>query len=287
MAPGAGGGGVGSRATLVGVEQPAEERPDDVPTGRRVSARARLRTALAGWRWGTPTVVVVCGALFAVSALNSEGTDLRPGRYRDLASVVEAESRQYEALEGRVNDLAAQVDVLSGAVGSGEVDRYQRRIERLSDPAGLEPRRGAGVSVVLADAPAEAVDGALADGDVDLNRLVVHQQDIQAVVNALWKGGASAVTVQGQRIVSTTGIKCEGNAVQLQGIPYPQPYEIEAVGDPEALVAAVETDDYLANYRLDAADPGIDIGWELDLEPDVVAPAYEGLLDLAYAEPLG
>ncbi len=245
-----------------------------------------MRAALGGWRWGTPTVVVVCGALFAVSALNSEGTDLRPGRYRDLASVVETESRQYDALAARVAGLTEQVEVLSAAVGSDEVARYRQRVDRLEDPAGLQPRRGAGVSIVLADAPEEIVDRALADGDIDLNRLVVHQQDIQAVVNALWNGGASAVTVEGQRIVTTTGIKCEGNAVQLQGIPYPQPYEIAAVGDPEALVAAIEGDDYLANYRLDAADPSIDIGWDLALEPEVVAPAYDGLLDLSYAEPL-
>ena len=52
----------------------------------------------------------------------------------------------------------------------------------------------------------------------------MHQQDIQAVVNALWAGGAEAMTIQGQRVISTTGIKCVGNTVVLHGVPYSPPY---------------------------------------------------------------
>jgi uncharacterized protein YlxW (UPF0749 family) len=106
------------------------------------------------------------------------------------------------------------------------------------------------------------------------------------VVNALWKGGATAVTVAGQRIVSTTGIKCEGNAVQLQGVPYPQPYVISAVGDQGDLLTSIEQDPYLQEYRAQAADPSISVGWKLQLDGYLTAPAYDGLLDLSYAQPL-
>ena len=67
---------------------------------------------------------------------------------------------------------------------------------------------------------------------LDPNVLVVHQQDIQAFVNALWAGGAEAISLQGQRLISTTGIKCVGNTVVLDGVPYSPPYVIEAIGDP-------------------------------------------------------
>ena len=120
---------------------------------------------------------------------------------------------------------------------------------------------------------------------VEIKIIPFDQQDIQAVVNAMWRGGASAVTVQGQRIVSTTGIKCEANSVTLQGVPYPQPYVIEAVGDPTALAASVQTDPYLAFYRSQAIQEDIRIGWDM-VEDEVDAPAYDGLLDLSYAEPL-
>ena len=237
------------------------------------------------WRIGPPLVVLVSGALFAVSADNSEGTDLRPGRYTDLAALVDAEADDYDELEDRVANLKQQVDSLTGQVDDADVRRLQRQIDELRDPAGLEPREGEGLTVTLSDAPEELIEQAVED-EVNPNLLVVHQQDIQAVVNAMWAGGATAVTIEGQRVITTTGIKCEGNAVQLQGVPYPQPYEIQAVGDPDAIEAALDADPRVGAYRSDASDPALQVGWDLDVEDHVEAPAYTGLLNLSYAEPL-
>ena len=158
----------------------------------------------------------------------------------------------------------------------------QRRVRQLEGPAGLQPQTGTGVVVTLSDAPEDVVDST--SGDKKL--LVVHQQDIQAVVNAMWKGGATAVVLQGQRVVTTTGIKCEGNSVVIQGVPYPQPYIIEAVGDVGDLSSAISDDDYLQVYREQADDPAIAVGWDLDIKDELTAPAYDGLLDLSYATPI-
>lgn len=255
----------------------ASKRRFPLPWQRPQPGRAR-----GAWRIGTPVVVLLCGSLFVVSATSSDGTDLRPGRYTDLASLVQDESDHYDALRAEVAALDADVARLSAAMSDRDVNRFHRRIADLKDPAGLEPRSGAGVTITLSDASEDVIN--TTTGNVNL--LLVHQQDIQAVVNALWKGGATAVTVEGQRIVSTTGIKCEGNAVQLQGVPYPQPYEIQAVGDQGDLLTALENDEYLQTYRAQAADPDISVGWDLELEESVTAPAYDGLLDLNFAAPL-
>jgi uncharacterized protein YlxW (UPF0749 family) len=238
------------------------------------------------WRIGTPLVVLFSGGLFAISAVDSEGTDLRPGRYTDLASLVDAEADEYEKLEDRVASLQQDVDELTKRVNDAGVQRYQQEIAEYRDPAGFEPVEGPGVSVTLSDAPEEVVDRATADDELDPNLLVVHQQDVQALVNAMWAGGARAVTVQGRRVITTTGILCEGNAIQLQGVPYPQPYEIRAVGDPDAIQAALEADPTVSAYREDAADPDIQVGWDLEVEDSVEAPAFEGVYHLKHAEPI-
>ena len=231
-------------------------------------------------------VVLLSGGLFAISAIDSEGTDLRPGRYTDLASLVQAEADEYEQLEDRVASLQQDVDELTNRVNDAEVRRYQGEIADYRDPAGFEPREGPGVSVTLSDAPEALIEQADEDDDLDPNLLVVHQQDIQAVVNALWAGGATAVIIEGQRVITTTGIKCEGNAVQLQGVPYPEPYDIQAVGDPEAIQAALDADPAVSAFREDAADPEIQVGWDLEVEDNVEAPAFEGVYDVKHAEPI-
>jgi uncharacterized protein YlxW (UPF0749 family) len=229
-------------------------------------------------------VVLLSGALFVVSAQSSQGTDLRPGRYDDLAGLVAAEAERYENLQADAADLNEEVAELGSQVEDDTVQRAQAEVERLRDPAGLVERTGPGVQVTLSDAPDEVIEAA--PDDKRKNLLVVHQQDIQAVVNALWKGGAEAVTIAGQRVISTTGIKCEGNQVLLQGLPYPQPYVIEGIGEPGALTSAIAEDPYLQVYREQADDPDIAVGWDLDLEDELSAPAYDGLLGLSYARPL-
>ena len=261
---------------------PGPDRPAGAGQPLERDDEARSRRPWTAWRVVTPVVVLISGGLFAVSALNSGGTDLRPGRYTDLAALVRTESRTYDALRDRVARLTDEVAALTASVDDAEVEQLRAQARALEGPAGLVAQTGPGVTVVLSDAPAEVAESS----QQDPNRLVVHQQDIQAVVNALWKGGATAVTIQGQRVVTTTGIKCIGNSVQLQGVPYSQPYTIAGVGDPAALAAAIDGDDYLQLYRSDSAQPDIAVGWALTTEAEITAPAYDGLLDITYAEPL-
>jgi uncharacterized protein YlxW (UPF0749 family) len=253
-------------------------RHDDAPAGD--AARARRR-ALA-WRVGTPAMFVLCGALFAVSADQSDGIDLRGGSYTDLASVVQAEREDTNELTDEVAQLTAEIETLTAGLGDRTVNRYQDEIDTLVDPAGLTPRSGPAVQVTLTDAPADVI----ATTERNQNDLVVHQQDIQAVVNAMWRGGAEAVTLQGQRVISTTGIKCEGNSVTLHGVPYSPPYEIVAVGPQPEILASLESDPDVSVYREYAADPTGGVGYEVATEEQVTAPGYEGLLDLTYATPM-
>jgi uncharacterized protein YlxW (UPF0749 family) len=227
-------------------------------------------------------MVLLSGALFAISAEHSGGTDLRGGRYTDLASVVRAEREQTNDLTAEVARVRNQIEDLSAGLGDRSVDRAQREVETLSDPAGLTPKAGPAVKVTLDDAPPEV----LADTTRDPLDVIVHQQDIQAVVNAMWRAGAEAVTVQGQRLITTTGIKCDGNLVSLHGVPYNPPYEIVGIGMPTLILDSLDGDGYLDIYREAAADPRGGVQYAAEVLPRAIAPGYQGLLDLTYATPL-
>ncbi len=230
----------------------------------------------------TPLIVLVSGTLFGVSAEQSDGLDLRGGRLTDLASVVRAERDQAGDLTAQAAALNAEVEALSTQLGDRSVTRVQDKIATVVDPAGLTEKSGSAVQVTLDDAPFE-VREAYED---DPNDLVVHQQDIQAVANAMWNAGAVAVTIQGQRLISTTGIKCEGNQVTLHGLPYSPPYVIVGIGDPARLEAELTVDPILATYRDYTEIPGGGVSWDMTELDTATAPAYTGLLDLTYATPI-
>jgi uncharacterized protein YlxW (UPF0749 family) len=249
-------------------------------------AWARVRRALGGrrdgsgsrgWRVAVPIACACAGLLATTSMVNARGTDLRGGRSSDLIDIVAAQRTEAEQLNDRIERVQDDVTQLTDQVGGTRLRQLERRIERLSLPAGLTGLEGPGLTVVLDDAPR---DQDLPE-NVDTNRLVVHQQDIQAVVNAMWRGGAEGVSIQGQRIIATTGIKCVGNTVLLQGVPYAPPYEIVAVGDPMRMYDALITSSQVQAYRGDVST--YNLGWDLEQSDSLSVPAFSGTPDLEFA----
>lgn len=230
--------------------------------------RTRLGRALTG------VVCLVAGLLITVSALNARGLDLRPGRDTDLVSLVQSESRRNAELSRQVSQLRTDVDQLSAE--TADQPALAARTEQQARYAGLRAVHGPTVTVTLDDAPASVTGNG-----VDQDLLVVHQQDIQAVANVLWSGGAEAMTIQGQRVVSTTGIKCVGNTVVLHGIPYAPPYVIAAMGSPARLQAALSRSTAIAIYKQYVQAYGL--GYTVRTDVDATFPAYQGSLDLRYA----
>ncbi len=221
------------------------------------------------------------GLLAATSAINARGTDLRGGRNDSLIEIVGTERAGVEALQQQTKALQAQVDALSQAVHGDQMGGLQSSLSKLEVPAGLRGRRGPGIEVTLDDAPR----GEPVPTGTDPNLLLVHQQDIQAVANALWSGGAEGISLQGHRIISTTGIKCVGNTVVLQGIPYAPPYRIVAVGNRAQMFQALMTSPEVHNYR-DYVPPPYNLGWSVRQSGDLTVPGYTGAISLDYAQPV-
>ncbi|GAA1933149.1 DUF881 domain-containing protein [Nocardioides marmoribigeumensis] len=226
----------------------------------------------------TVTVFAAAGLLMVTSAEHAAGTDLRPERYDDLAGLAREQAGRVADLRAEVTRLNREVDALSkGAAGSAlRTVRDRAPAERRA--ASLDPLIGPGLVVTLDDAPKDVLASA---GDL-VNQALVHQQDIQGVANALWAGGAEALTIRGVRVISTTGIKCVGNTVILNGVPYAPPYDIAAIGDPERLRQAVEDSPYVQAY-LDRVDVW-ELGWQVEAQERLRAPAFSGLLDLRHAK---
>jgi uncharacterized protein YlxW (UPF0749 family) len=100
----------------------------------------------------------------------------------------------------------------------------------------------------------------------------------------LWAGGAEAVTLQGQRLISTTGIKCVGATVVLDGVPYFPPYVIEAIGNSEEMNSAINASPATITYAQYARDPKYQLGLAIENVDDVKAEAYAGPVSLRYAK---
>jgi uncharacterized protein YlxW (UPF0749 family) len=231
-----------------------------------------------GWRFVAPVALALCGALLVTSARAADGTDLRPGQHTDLTDLVRVEEQRAERLTVEAERLSAEVEALTAEEGSAGVTEVQEEIDRLEVPAGLTAVQGPALSVSLDDAPLPDDLEDLAP-DTQLEDYIVHQQDLEAVINALWAGGAEAMMVMDQRIVSTSTIRCVGPVLLLQGRRYAPPYTITAIGDVEAMGDALDDSDKITLYR-DYADY-IGLGYQVERHDQVTLPAYDGPIDVS------
>jgi uncharacterized protein YlxW (UPF0749 family) len=239
--------------------------------------------AVGGLRRPTPASVgvgvgfVAAGLLFATSAATAHGTQLRPDR-SDLPALIRSETAKRDAAERQLVGLRGQVDALTAiAAGSdSQVAGLRGQAQQISAAAGLVPVSGHGLVVTLDDAPAGGTRpaGALPDD------LVVHQQDVQGVVNALWAGGAEAMMLMDQRVISTSAVRCVGNTLILQGRLYSPPYRIAAIGNVTEMKQAMAASPTIPIY-LEYRDR-YGLGWSVD-EKQLTMPAFGGSLALRYA----
>ena len=255
----------------------------------RPTPRERLRPRYLAGRAAVVAVLAAGGLLFATSAQTSQGTDLR-SETADLGALVAERSRLNETRAAEVGTLRGEVDALSrdgGAVtpapaGPAPVEDPLEDTA-LGTASGALAVAGPGVSVVLDAAPRGGTRPAGAAAD----DLVVHQQDVEAVVNALWAGGAEAMTIMDQRIVSTSAVRCMGNVLVLQGRTYSPPYTISAIGDPAALRAALSGSSAIAIYQQYVDAYGLGYGVEQHAGDDELQlPAFDGSVSLEHATPL-
>jgi uncharacterized protein YlxW (UPF0749 family) len=92
------------------------------------------------------------------------------------------------------------------------------------------------------------------------------------------------MTLQGQRVVSTSAVRCVGNTLLLQGVVYSPPYVVSAIGDPTRLRAALDAAPDIVIYKqyVDAYK----LGYLVKSQSQVAMPAYTGAVTLQHATPL-
>lgn len=251
-------------------------QPDTVAdgaAGRDAAAGTSARIAFA------VTVALLAGALVVAARADTAPATDRMSRRVELMQLIAAEQARTEALAAQADALATQVADFEAAMEAGALGGLQETVDAASAVAGFTAVRGPGLAVTLSDSVR------VSSPDEDPNSYLIHEQDLQAVINALWAGDAEAITVNGQRVLATTAIRCVGNTLLMHGQVYMPPYEIAAIGDATVLNDALERDPAVERFRVAAEQ--YELGYEVDAPELIEVPAFEGLPPLEVARPAG
>ncbi|NUO34625.1 MAG: DUF881 domain-containing protein [Dermatophilaceae bacterium] len=233
------------------------------------------------WSVLVPVVTAAAGLMFAMSFQAAQGRDLRADR--DLPQLIKEGTARVQEKATLLDELQGEVNALAktNAPADDHISSLGRAADELAGTAATTKVKGPAVEVTLDDAHRTA--DSLPDG-FTADDIVVHQQDVQAVVNALWSSGAEAMMIQDQRVISTSAVRCVGNTLILQGRVYAPPYRITAIGDLDRLQRGLDADPSVTIYKqyVDA----VGLGYGLHTHGSVEFPAYSGSVDFQYASPI-
>lgn len=217
--------------------------------------------------------VLLLGFLFSVAAIALRTPDPQDLAERtELAERIEAQEQAGDDDAAMIEDIRADIADLEAAQSGGPGSDIATRIAATGEQAGGVALHGPGVVVTLDDATSDELEPVTEPGSVSDRVLAA---DLQTLVNGLWANGAEAISINEQRLTSTSSIRFAGEAIIVDFRGLNRPYVVRAIGDPEALAAEVEsggTGRYLDGV---SSEYGIAIEWEE--KDDVQIPAAERL----------
>lgn len=183
---------------------------------------------------GAMCFLLTIGIFIQVKTVSQSGTQaartMGEKELRDnVLEMKEKYEKQYKILEGKEKELNSLIASVS--VNDSTSSELSEKLNKINSEIGLTALQGEGIIIRLEDAE-ESSNTSSRDS-------VVHDSDLKAIVNDLCTAGAEAISINGQRIVSTTAITCIGNVIKINDEKVGNPFEICAIGSKARLEGAV------------------------------------------------
>ncbi|RDY25724.1 DUF881 domain-containing protein [Romboutsia weinsteinii] len=141
----------------------------------------------------------------------------------------------------------------------------EEELDYLKKISGYSKVTGSGVIVTVQDSEKELEKGQ------NPNDLIVHDIDILRILNDLKKSGAEAISINGERVIPTSKVKCSGATITVNDTTYGQPFVIKAIGDVDALKAAMISPESYTNLLTE----GYGIYVDVQESNDIIINSYE------------
>ncbi len=197
-----------------------------------------------------------------------------------VTQTIKGDSISYQRIEDlseRLNKAEKERDFLKVELqkvkSKGTDEVLSREINKLKLQANLVGVSGQGVTVVLDDS--KVIKKPLENP----NLYLIHDDDLLKIINELRAAGAEALSLNDERIVATSEIRCAGPTVSVNNTRSAPPYVIKAIGNPKTLEASLKMRggvvDTLKFWGIQA---------EIKAEENIVVPAYKGAFRFEYAK---
>ena len=171
-------------------------------------------------------VCVVLGFMLAIQFRTTQDikSSIPYQRVEDLSQRLSQTEKERDALVNQVQELKRT----SGA------EAASKEFERIKMGAGVVAVEGPGIIVTIDDSKRPSKPGE------NPNLYLIHDDDILKVINELWAAGAEAMSINEQRLIASSEIRCAGPTLSVNNSRYSPPYEVRVIGEPTTLENALK-----------------------------------------------
>lgn len=211
-------------------------------------------------------VCVLLGFIIGIqiNTVRKQQTTFDIQRVNELSLELKKAKEENELLLKQAKENETKIREYEDSIaGSGKsYQLFKDELENVRKMSGMTNLTGRGVTVILNDSRQTNSGG-------DANAYLVHAEDMLSVINELNVGGAEAISINGQRIIGSSAVRCAGSVVTINGVKIAAPFVITAIGDPDILESALN----FPGGVVDSLAPwGIQI--QIKKQPSVTVEAY-------------
>ena len=229
---------------------------------------------------GIMCMLLTLGTVIQIKTVSGTGTTIstnaKENELRDaVLKAKEKYDNLYEELERIENQL--EIERTNSTQNNTELTELENTIKQGNKILGLSEVTGHGLIITVDDNDKIALNEWL----FDPNWLIVHDTDLINIINELKNAGAEAISINDQRIVTTSAIECDGNVIKINGVKIGAPFEIKAIGFPETLINIDRFGGYTQILR---ETRKLKVSVEKSDKEKITIPKYTGVMKFEYAQ---
>lgn len=212
---------------------------------------------------------VVLGLFLNRVQIEGESSSAPTRRIQDLVALLKQAEAKRTTLESEVSQLRKKLLAVESTQSSPSAGLDSPELQNLYKMAGFTPVTGSGVVIILQDTKTVSAS----DEHSDPNAGKLQADDLLKLVNELKAAGATAISINDQRLVLTSEIVAAGPTISVNQTRLTQPVVVKAIGNPDVLTNALKIRGGILEY-LDF----FNIQVSIQKKNEIQVPAYKGPL---------
>jgi uncharacterized protein YlxW (UPF0749 family) len=184
------------------------------------------------------TIFLILGVMLSVQVRSvlkiNQASNKQQKNLQDISTSLALAEKENREISAQLKDREQKLSNYekSASKNNALINIMKSDLDNIKTMAGLVDVRGKGVTVTIDDSKSN-------DPNSDALDLVAHDFTLLEVVNDLRASGAECISINDERLVATSEIRCAGTLIDINNVRIGPPFVIKAVGDSDILYAGL------------------------------------------------